>query len=143
MKAFAKALGFILNFLGYAAGILTAVTLLFKMDFTSIFYINTMTSNEALLFNMIMFTAGLAVASLVLSLFIGEYKKSGEGVEFPIFYQIIPVLLSIVFIVYGFKGDTTREKLIVIASGVLYCLLEAVLIYTGSKMFQLFPKDKK
>ena len=142
MKAFAKVLSFILNFLGYAAGIFTAVTLVFKLDFTSIFYINTMTSNEALLFNMTAFVAGLAVAGLVLSLLIGEYKNGAESTEFPVFYAIVPILLAIVFIVFGIMGETPREKLIVIASGVLYALLEVLLIYVGSKMFQLFPKEK-
>jgi uncharacterized protein YacL len=143
MKAFAKVLSFILNFLGYAAGIFTAVTLIFKLDFTSIFYINTMSSNEALLFNMTAFVAGLAVAGLVLSLLIGEYKNGAENAEFPVFYAIVPILLAIVFIVFGIMGETPREKLIVIASGVLYALLEVLLIYVGSKMFQLFPKEKR
>ena len=75
MKQFSKGFAFFINLANYAAGISVALILLLKRDFTSILYINGMTTNESLFFNMIMFVTGLALAGIVLYLIVKENKK--------------------------------------------------------------------
>ena len=143
MKALSKILSVFINLANYGVGIVVAVILLFKKDFVSIFYINGMTSNESLFFNMIIFVAALALTGIVLCLLLDEYKKSDKTVDFPIIYEIIPLAVSVLSIVFAFKGDTVREKVVVIFLALLYSLLSAVIIYTGSRAFRLYDEDKK
>ena len=75
MKQLSKALAVFINLCNYGAGIAVALILILRADFTSIFYINSMTTNESLFFNMILFEAGLAMLGVVLVLLTREYKK--------------------------------------------------------------------
>ncbi len=143
MKAFAKALSVFINLASYAAGIAVALILVFKWDFISIFYINGMTSNESLLFNLVIFETVLALTGIVLCLLINEYKKSDKTVEFPLIYEIIPVIAAAISIFYCLSGETVSEKIICILFAVIYAILSAAVIYCGARVFQLYPKDKK
>ncbi len=143
MKQFSKGFAFFINLANYAAGISVMLILLLKRDFTSILYINGMTTNESLFFNMIMFVTGLALAGIVLYLIVKENKKLNQVIEFPIIFEVLPVIVSIIGIVYALRADTSREKIFVIAASVAYALLSLAVIYTGAAIFQIFPKDKE
>ena len=54
MKQLSKALAVFINLCNYGVGIAVAMILIFKSDFTSIFYVNGMTTNESLFFNMLL-----------------------------------------------------------------------------------------
>ena len=139
MKILAKSIAFITNFINYFAGVYVAVTLIFKLDFFSVFYFEGFSSNELLFTNLIILAAALALLGTVSSMLVNEYKGDKE-IEFPIIFELVPVIVSIVSIYYAFTGETTREKILVIVFAVVYALLSAVTIYTGSKSFQIFKK---
>lgn len=143
MKILGKILSVFTNLCNYGVGIAVALILILKKDFISIFYINGMTSNESLYFNMILFTAGLALIGIVVSMLSNEYNPSTKAIEFPTIYVIVPAIISLISIYYGISGVTIREKIVVIVCAVVYFLLSAVTIYSGSKIFQLYPNNKK
>ena len=91
---------------------------------------------------MILFEAGLALVGLVLILLTREYRKLTLVVEFPIVFEAAPVIISIISIIYGLQADTAREKIFVTVAAVLYALLSLVVIYSGSLIYQIFPKEK-
>ena len=121
------------NLLGIAAGIMVCLTMLLGLDFYSVLFIPGMTTAESLFFNMIMFVLGLSALMFILTA-LSEEKKS--DVEFPTFFAIIPLAISVVFIIKAFSLSTTREKIIVILSAVIYFLLSSTLLYNGAKTFQ-------
>ncbi len=143
MKQLSKALAVFINLCNYGVGIAVAMILIFKSDFTSIFYVNGMTTNESLFFNMLLFEAGLAALGVVIVLMTREYKKLTIVIEYPIIFEVLPVAVSVVSIVYGLRADTSREKIFVIAAAVAYALLSLVVIYAGTTVFQIFPKEDK
>ncbi|MBQ3904709.1 MAG: hypothetical protein II744_07005 [Eubacterium sp.] len=143
MKQLSKALAVFINLCNYGVGIAVAMILIFKSDFTSIFYVNGMTTNESLFFNMLLFEAGLAALGVVIVLMTREYKKLTLVIEYPIIFEVLPVAVSVVSIVYGLRADTSREKIFVIAAAVAYALLSLVVIYAGTTVFQIFPKEDK
>lgn len=140
MKELSKILGVLINVANYGVGLAVAVILIFKKDFVSVFYVNGMSSNESLFFNMILFQAGLALLGLLLIFMTSDVKKKDFTVEFPVFYEIIPVIISGISIFYAFSGETAREKMIVIGSAVLYSALSVIIIYSGARIFQLYNK---
>lgn len=140
MKPISLIISAVINVINYLAGIYVAVTLIFRLDFASVFYVKGTTSNESLFLNLIFLQAGLALAGIVVSAMITEYKSPEEAIEFPIVFEIVPVIVSVVSIYYAFTGDTAREKILVIALSVVYAVLSAVIIYTGSRAFQIFSK---
>ncbi|MFR5876793.1 MAG: hypothetical protein ACLUFN_09920 [Eubacterium sp.] len=142
MKTFAKILSVFTNLCSYGVGIAVVLILILKKDFISIFYINGMTSNESLYFNMILFEAVLALTGIVICMLAKEYGAENITVEFPTVFTILPIILGGISIYYGFAGETAREKAVVIICALLYILLSAVILYTGSKIFQLYPKNK-
>lgn len=143
MKTIAKILSVFTNLCSYGVGIAVVLILVLKKDFISIFYINTMTSNESLYFNMILFEAGLALAGTVICMLAKEYGAEDITVEFPTVFAIVPIIVGGISIYYGFAGTTVREKAVVIICALLYILLSVIILYTGSKVFQLYPKKKK
>ena len=142
MREISKILSVFINIANYAAGFAVAVILLFKLDFISVFYIMGMTSNESLFFNMLMFQIGLVLIGLVLVMMTSDRKKKDTVIEFPLFYEFKPIIISGISIYYAFTGDTQREKIAVIAASVLYSVFSAIIIYSGSRIFQIFPKEK-
>ena len=142
MRQISKALAFFINLANYGVGIAVALILVLQADFVSIFYLDGLTTNESLFFNMILFEAGLALVGLVLILFTREYRKLTLVVEFPIVFEAAPVIISIISIIYGLQADTAREKIFVTVAAVLYALLSLVVIYSGSLIYQIFPKEK-
>ena len=142
MRQISKALAFVINLANYGVGIAVALILVLQADFVSIFYLDGLTTNESLFFNMILFEAGLALVGLVLILLTREYRKLTLVVEFPIVFEAAPVIISIISIIYGLQADTAREKIFVTVAAVLYALLSLVVIYSGSLIYQIFPKEK-
>ncbi len=142
MRQISKALAFFINLANYGVGIAVALILVLQADFVSIFYLDGLTTNESLFFNMILFEAGLALVGLVLILLTREYRKLTLVVEFPIVFEAAPVIISIISIIYGLQADTAREKIFVTVAAVLYALLSLVVIYSGSLIYQIFPKEK-
>ena len=143
MKQLSKALAVFINLCNYGVGIWVALTLILRRDFTSIFYIDSMTTNESLFFNMILFDAGLAALGVVIILMTREYKKLSLVIEYPIIFEVLPVVVSVISVLYALKADTSREKIFVIAAAVLYALFSLVVIYAGAAVFQIFPKEDK
>ncbi|MCR5208195.1 MAG: hypothetical protein K6C14_06965 [Eubacterium sp.] len=143
MRQLAKALAVFINLANYGVGIAVALILLLKADFTSVFYLQGLTTNESLFFNMLLFIAGLALLGLVLILLTKEYKKLSLIIEFPIVFEALPLIVSVISIIYGFRADTQREKIFVIAAAVIYALLSLVIIYAGATVYQIFPKDEE
>ena len=133
MKIALKITAVISNLLGIAAGIMVCLTMLLGLDFYSVLFIPGMTTAESLFFNMIMFVLGLSALMFILTA-LSEEKKS--DVEFPTFFAIIPLAISVVFIIKAFSLSTSREKIIVILSAVIYFLLSSTLLYNGAKIFQ-------
>ena len=142
MREITKLLSVFINAANYAVGFAVAIILIFKKDFVSVFYIMGMTTNESLFFNMIMFQIGLLLIGLVLVMMTSERKKKDAVIEFPVFYEIIPLIISGISIFYAFTGETAREKIVVIACAVLYSVISTVIIYSGARIFQIFPKEK-
>lgn len=140
MKGLAKAVSAFVNLANYGVGIAVAVILVFKLDTISIFYVNSMTSNESLFFNMIMFQIGLALAGVILCLLVNEYVKSDITVEFPVIYAVLPIIISAVSIFYGISGETVREKILVCACAIVYAVLSVIIVYCGSRVFQVLKK---
>lgn len=143
MKQLSKALAVFINLCNYGVGIWVALTLILRRDFTSIFYIKGMSTNESLFFNMLLFDAGLAALGVVIVLMTREYKKLNLVIEYPIVFEALPVVVSVISIMYAVKADTAREKIFVIAAAVIYALLSLVIIYAGTTVFQIFPKEEK
>ncbi|MBR3738417.1 MAG: hypothetical protein IKN26_06735 [Eubacterium sp.] len=133
MKNALKAAAVIANLLCIVAGGWVCATLLFKLDFYSVVFIPGMSSAEALFFNMIMFVLGLAGLMFVIPS-LAELKP--DSVEFPTFYAIIPLILSVIFIINAFSLSAPREKIMVVISSVLYFLLSSTVIYNSAKIFQ-------
>ena len=136
-----KALAVITNAANYAVGLAVAIILIFKTDFISVFYISSMTTNESLFFNLALFQTGLFLVGIVICLLANDYKKNDKTILFPVFYELIPIAITIISIFYGFRGETPREKLIVIVCAVLYSVMSAVIVYCGSRIFQIFEKE--
>ncbi len=143
MRQLSKTLAVFINVCNYGVGLYVALILIFKRDFTSIFYVNGMSTNESLFFNMLLFEAGLAALGIVLVLMTREYKKLNLVIEYPIIFEVFPVIVSIVSVIYALKADTSREKILVIAAAVAYALLSLIVIYAGAAVFQIFPKEEK
>lgn len=143
MKQLSKALAVFINVCNYGVGIWVALTLILRRDFTSVFYINGMSTNESLFFNMLLFEAGLAALGVVIVLMTREYKKLSLVIEYPIVFEVLPVVVSVISIMYAIKADTSREKIFVIAAAVAYALLSLAVIYAGAAVFQIFPKEEK
>ncbi len=141
MEKLFKALAVITNAANYAVGIAVAIILIFKTDFISVFYISSMTTNECLFFNLIMFQLGLMLVGILICIMANDYKKNEKVIEFPVFYELIPIAITVISIFYGFRGETSREKLIVIACAVLYSVISAVIVYCGSRIFQILGKE--
>lgn len=142
MKILAKALSVFINLANYGVGIAVTLILVFKWDYVSIFYINGMTSNECLFFNMVLFQAGLALMGLIVCLLSNEYNPQKIQTQFPTLFILLPILIGAVCIFYGLAGDTVMEKAIVSACAVIYIVLSFAIITAGSKIFQLYPKSK-
>lgn len=142
MKVLAKALSVFINLANYGVGIAVALILVFKWDYVSIFYINGMTSNECLFFNMIMFQVGLALIGFVVCLLVNEYNPQKINVQVPTLFILLPALIGVVSIFYGFASDTVAEKLIITGFALIYVGLSFVIITAGSRIFQLYPKEK-
>lgn len=138
MKIAAKVLSVFINLANYGVGIAVALILVFKWDYVSVFYFGSMTSNESLFFNMIMFQLALALVGLVTCLLVNEYNRESIDVQFPTVFIILPVLISIISIYYGLAGDTLTEKLVVTCCAVLYTALSFGIITAGSRIFQLY-----
>ena len=132
MKTFLKIIGVISNILCFAAGIWASVTMLFELDFYSVLFIPSMSSAESLYFNLIMFIIGIALLMFILPMFSDEKPKE---VEFPTIYGIIPLIIGLISVYFAFNSSTIREKIIIIASAVLYVLLSGVIIYNSAKIF--------
>ncbi len=131
-----------MNAANYAVGLAVAIILIFKKDFVTVFYISGMTSNECLFVNMILFQAGLVLLAILL-IVMNSAPDNNTEIVFPLFYEFVPILLSGISIYYAFTGDTAREKIVVIICAVLYSVFSAIIIYSGSRLFQLNPKKKK
>lgn len=142
MKIIAKILSVFINLANYGVGIAVALILVFKWDYISVFYFGSMTSNESLFFNMIMFQIALVLVGLVVCLLSNEYDKRSINVQFPTVFFILPVLVGVVSIYYGLAGETLTEKLVVIGCAVLYVALSFGIITAGSRIFQLYPNKK-
>ena len=138
-----KGLAVFINLCNYGVGLAVALILVLKADFISVFYINGLTTNECLFFNMVLFEAGLALMGLVLILLTKEYRKLTMTVEFPVVFEAVPVIISIISIIYAVQADTAREKIFVSAAAIIYALLSLVVIYCGATVFQIFPKENK
>lgn len=135
MNKLAKILSVFFNLANYGVGIAVAVTLIFKLDFISVFYVNSMTSNQSLFFNLILFQVGLALASAVVSMLVGS--SYGKVVEFPTSFMILPLIVAVIGVVYALSGDTTAEKIFVIVASIIWLVLSGVIIYFGSRTFQM------
>ena len=133
MKIGLKIAGIIANLLCFIAGGWVCAAMLFKLDSYFVFFVPWMSSAEAIYINMIMFVLGLAGLMFVLPV-LTEIKA--EAVEFPTFWAIIPLVVSVISIINSFTLDSTREKIIVIISSILYFLLSATILYNTSKIFQ-------
>ncbi len=140
MKELSKILSVFINVANYGVGLAVAVILLFKKDFVSVFYVSGMSSNESLFFNMLLFQAGLVLLGILLIFMTSDAKKKDMTVEFPVFYEIVPLIISAISIYYAFTGETAREKAIVIAIAVLYSVLSIPIIYSGARIFQIYKK---
>lgn len=143
MKGLSKALLVFTNLADYAVGITAVIILLLKKDFISIFYINGMSTNQSLFFNLILFQAGLALVSVVICLLANEYARKDIVVEFPVIYLILPIIMGLIGGYYGISGENSGEKAFVIIASVIYIALSAVVIYCGSRVFQQNPKENK
>lgn len=143
MKYAAKALAVFTNLCSWGVGIAVLLIKLLEKNFIAVFIISGLNYNESLFFNMSLFCIGTALLGIVLTMLAGEYEKKPVTVEFPIIWAFIPAAISLYFTYIGVNGATPREKAIVIASALIYILTNMVNIYTGTKIFTMFPKDKK
>lgn len=143
MKTAAKVISFIISLCDYGVGIAVSIILIAKLDFISIFYLNGMSSNVSLFFNLLMFQVGLALAGVVVCLLANEYEPSDIVVEFPTVYMILPLIVTIICAVYGFGGETMFDKLFVVGASLVYAVLSGVIVYTSSRVFQLYPKQNE
>ncbi len=141
MEKLFKALAALTNAANYAVGIAVAAILIFKTDFVSVFYISSMSTSESLYFNLILFQAGLLLVSIVICFMANDYKKNTKTIEFPVFYELIPLIISAIGIFFALKGDGGRERIVIIVCSLLYSVFSAVIIYCGSRIFQLFEKE--
>ncbi len=142
MSKAAKVIGVFTNLCTYGAGIAVLLIKLLKKDFIAVFILSGLNYNESLFFNLLLFCGGAALVSVVLTMLMNEYKPELVTVEFPVIWALLPAALGIVFLYFGFTGETPREKLIVIAAAAVYLVASFVNIYCGAKMFALFPKKK-
>ena len=101
MKEISKLLMIGINLSNQAVGIAVAIILLLKRDFVSVFYITGMSSNESLFFNLILFQIGLALVGVVVCMMNNSTEANSKTIEFPIFYEIIPIVISVICIYYG------------------------------------------
>lgn len=140
MKEIARPIAVLINLANYGVGLAVAAILIFKLDFVSVFYIEGMTSNECLLFNLIMFQLGLVLLGLLICSMTSSQKKPDTVIEFPVFYELIPVLISGISIFYAFTGELVREKILVVLLAILYSVFSGVIVYCGTRVFQIFAK---
>jgi hypothetical protein len=140
-----KGLSAFANLANYGVGIAVAVTMIFKLDFVTVFKINSFTSTESLTFNMAMFQLGL----MILGILIFSYAKDSTtqpkdfSVEFPISFAIVPAILGVIMIYFGIAGTTAREKALTIIFSLIYIAFSMVIIYFGTATFQLFKSESE
>ncbi|MBQ9531528.1 MAG: hypothetical protein IJR70_05610 [Eubacterium sp.] len=134
MKIALKTAGVIMNLLCIVAGIWTSAVTLFELKFYPILFIPGMSTAESLYFNLIMFVLGIAALMFIIPVF---SDKKPEEVVFPTIHAILPAIIGIIGIISAFSLTTTREKIIVILSSILYFLLSGTVIYNGAKIFQI------
>ena len=141
MKTPAKAAGVFINLANYAAGIAVVITLLFKLDFISVFYLESMSSAESLFFNLLLFQAGLALLGVVICLLMNENAEGTQKeILFPTAYLLPALVITGISIFYAFGGETVREKTAVCLLAVGYSLFSAIIIYCGTRIFQISEK---
>lgn len=143
MKNAAKALAVFVNLCSWGAGIAVTLIKLLEKNFIAVFIVKGLNYNESLFFNMSLFCIGSALLGIVLTMLADEYEKKQVTVEFPVIWAFVPAAISLYFAYVGVTGAATREKAIVLASALIYIISNMVNIYTGTKIFTLFPKDKK
>ena len=142
MKGIAKGLAVFINLCTYGVGIAVLLIKLLKQNFIAVFILSGLNYNESLFFNMILFSLGSALLGIVLNMLAGEYTNKKVTVEYPIIWALVPVVIGVFFVYFGFTGDATREKLIMLAGAVIYILSALINIYTGTRIFTLFPKEE-
>lgn len=143
MKAFAKTISIIIGLLGQAASIVLGITLILNEKYYAVIVIPGMRYYELLLFNVVVFTAILAAIGFVLNIFVGEYVKNDQPVDFPVVYEALPVISAGVSIFFVFKnGADTKEIILGTVLALLFAALSAVVILYVTKILRLFPKEK-
>lgn len=143
MKNFAKAMAVFINLCTYGVGLAVLLIKLLHKDFIAVFIISGFNYNESLFFNMALFSLGTALLGIVLTMLIGEYTSEEVTVLYPIVWAIVPAIITCFFVYFGVTGAGAREIAIMIASAVVYLAASLVNIYTGTKIFTLFPNKKK
>lgn len=143
MKGIAKGLAVFINLCTYGVGIAVLLIKLLKQNYIAVFVIDGLNYNESLFFNMILFSVGAALLGLVLTMLAGEYSDKKVTVEYPVIWALVPIIIGLFFIYFGFTGDALREKLIMLAGAVVYVAASLVNIYSGTRIFTLFPNDKE
>lgn len=143
MKHFAKAMAVFINLCTYGVGAAVVLIKLLHKDYIAVFIISGFNYNESLFFNMALFSLGTALLGIVLTMLIGEYNHEEVTVLYPIVWAILPAIITCFFIYFGVTGNAVREIAIMIASAVVYLASSLVNIYTGTKIFTLYPNKNK
>ena len=140
MKTLARTIAVIANLINYLLGLNVATTLIFRLDFRSIIYINGTSTNESLFINLMIAQIPMVIAAVVAYQFLPKGTTSKTAVTFPVLFELLPLIAALVSIYYAFTGETLREKAVVIGIAVLYAVLSGVIIYAGAAIFQQFTK---
>ncbi|MBQ9517270.1 MAG: hypothetical protein IJR60_04265 [Eubacterium sp.] len=143
MGKFAKALATFINLCTYGVGIAVVLIKLLHKDFIAVFIISGFNYNESLFFNMALFCLGTMLLGVVLTMLVGEYNRDEVTVMYPIVWAIIPAVITCFFIYFGVTGAAAREIAIMLASAAVYLASSLVNIYTGTKVFTLYPNKNK
>ena len=143
MKGLIKSIAAASNALSFICGVFTALMLILKRSYTPVFSVAGFSQNENLIFNLLAIEIPLLLLCIIASQFATEGKSGRLTVEYPTVYALVPLAIAVINTVMALRVETQREKLFVIIGSVIYFIAAAIMLFFGSKVFQVYGLGKE
>lgn len=143
MKGLIKSIAAASNALSFICGVFTALMLILKRSYTPVFSVAGFSQNENLIFNLLAIEIPLLLLCIIASQFAAEGKSGRLTVEYPTVYALVPLAIAVINTVMALRVESQREKMFVIIGSVIYFIAAAIMLFFGSKVFQVYGLDKE
>lgn len=141
MKGLYKFLAAFTNACSYAGGIFVALMLMLSKKYVPVFSVAGFSQNENLIFNLLALEIPLLILCIIVCQMASDSKPRRFTVEFPTVYTLAPLAIAIINTVFALRLDTGREKMFVIVGSIIYFIAAAIMVFFGSKTFQIYNND--